>query len=587
MPEFRNTNARWCAALVGALRDCGVRTAIVSPGSRCTPLVAALAGTPRIETIPVLDERSAAFFALGLAKSTRAPVALVCTSGTAVANYLPALVEAKMSRTPLLVFSADRPPEMQNCHAGQTIPQIGIFSNFAVWERNCVPENAPESFADAEKTARQAVENALRECAPVHVNLQFREPLAPCIFEPNTKKKPVSQSNLENFPNPKNVPANRQKANFQPISELGALGDFAGKKILIVAGTVPSGHDDAFNLNLFAKRFGVPVLADATHPLRRFASATRHVVERYDAILKGAKKSAFFKNLEPEIVIQIGTLPESKFLREWLKTLDVPAFLFNYCGDNTDALCREKAVNTRARFSDFFPEAFFDAKMPDARSDFLDAWQAADVPFRQKADAFFCAQKKSAITPSEPEIARFICENLPEPETAVFVANGMPIRDMNAFCRHGSRFWLFHNRGANGIDGTLSTALGVAHGCMEQTILYTGDLSFLHDTNGLLIAPQFRGNLTVVLQNNGGGNIFRHLPVAKENPFFEKFWLTPQRVDFERLLAAYACDFVRAGTLAELGAALDKFRAKPGIHVIEIQTDGARSRDVRAELSRL
>ena len=141
------------------------------------------------------------------------------------------------------------------------------------------------------------------------------------------------------------------------------------------------------------------------------------------------------------------------------------------------------------------------------------------------------------------------------------------------------------NRGANGIDGTLSTALGVAHGCMEQTILYTGDLSLLHDTNGFLLAAQFCGNLSIVLQNNGGGNIFRHLPVARENPHFERFWLTPQRVSFERLAAAYGVDYARAETLAELGAALARFRSRQGVHLVEIFTDGEASRRLRAELS--
>ena len=161
----------------------------------------------------------------------------------------------------------------------------------------------------------------------------------------------------------------------------------------------------------------------------------------------------------------------------------------------------------------------------------------------------------------------------------------MPVRDMNAYCPAGARLWAFHNRGANGIDGTLSTALGVAHGCMEQTILYTGDLSLLHDTNGFLIAPHFCGNLFIVLQNNGGGNIFRHLPVSKENPYFEKYWLTPQRADFEKIAAAYGVDYARAGTLAELGNHLARFRSQQGIHLIEIVTDGDASRVIRGELS--
>ena len=362
-----------------------------------------------------------------------------------------------------------------------------------------------------------------------------------------------------------------------------------GKKVLIVAGTVPPGQDDAFNVERVSRKFGAPILADATHPLRHFPPARERLIERYDAIFKIADKpySPRLDALRPDIVLQIGTLPESKFLRAWLESLGgTPVYLFNYGGDNTDALRRPNAKIVPQRFRDMWNNVFCNDDEPvPANTDFLDAWKNADARFRTKSDAYFRHGATGAGTPTEPQIARFLCENLPESETAIFIANGMPVRDMNAYCPAGARFWAFHNRGANGIDGTLSTALGVAHGCMEQTILYTGDLSLLHDTNGFLIAPQFCGNLCIDLQNNGGGNIFRHLPVAKENPHFEKLWLTPQRADFEKIAAAYGIDYARAGTLAELGELLTRFRSHQGIHLIEICTDGEASRNIRTELS--
>lgn len=598
--EFRNTNALWSAVFMRTLRNCVVRALVVSPGSRSSPLAAAAAETRRLEVVPVLDERSAGFFALGLAKSTARPVALLCTSGTAVANYLPAVVEARMSRTPLIVISADRPPELQNRHAGQTIPQLGIFSHFPVSEKNCVPAPTLASLEDARASAVLAAQRSAEQCAPVHVNVQFRDPLAPAAPE-------------KNFPG-REIPDDFDVAKFCIVQQTAMRGfsafsarvpaepeiDLRGKKILIVAGTVPVGQDDAFNVNLVSRRFSAPILADATHPLRHFPPARERLIERYDAIFKTAAKpyAPPHDALRPDVVLQIGTLPESKFLREWLASLgETPVYLFNYCGDDTDALLRPNVVNTRRRFSELWREVFLretgrdvpaaddDESVPAAR-DFLDAWKAADARFRAKSDAYFKNGYRDSGTPTEPQIARFLCENLPESETAIFVANGMPVRDMNAFCPAGCRFWTFHNRGANGIDGTLSTALGVAHGCMEQTILYTGDLSLLHDTNGFLVAPHFCGNLSIVLQNNGGGNIFRHLPVAKENPHFDRLWLMPQRVSFEKLAAAYGVDYARAGTLAELGECLARFRSRQGIHLIEIRTDGEASRRVRSELSR-
>lgn len=581
--EFRNTNALWCAIFIRTLKNCGVRAVVVSPGSRSTPLTFAAAETRGLETVPLLDERSAGFFALGLAKSMARPVALICTSGTAVANFLPAVVEAKMSRAPLVVVSADRPPDLQNCHAGQTISQRGIFSDFPVFEKNCVPENSLASFEDARETARDAVFSAAKNSAPVHVNVQLRDPLPPSVFEKNFSADAFAPlADFEKFC----AIARPPLRDFLAARECRELSDLRGKKILIIAGTTASGQDDATDAARLAAALAAPVLADATHAVRRFPPAKKFLIERFDAICKNAEKP-FAENanaLRPDAVLQIGALPESKNLRAWLAALgdDIPVYIFdNFCGDETDAL-RRKNVHRLPRLRDVGTENFSDEKTDGA---FLETWQKADARFREKSEAYFKNGYKNAA-PTEPQIARFLCENVPAPETAIFVANGMPVRDVNAFCPAGARFWLFHNRGANGIDGTLSTALGVAHGCMEQTILYTGDLSLLHDTNGFLAAPHFRGNLTIVLQNNGGGNIFRHLPVAKENPFFEKFWLTPQRADFEKIAAAYGSDYVRAKTLDDLKNALAKFRSHSGIHLIEIRTNGETSRKIRAELAR-
>lgn len=567
------------------LRNCGVRTAVVSPGSRSTPLTAASAEIRRLETIPVLDERSAGFFALGLSKSTARPTVLICTSGTAAANYLPAVVEARMSRTPLVVVTADRPPEFQNCHAGQTIPQIGIFSHFPVWEKNCVPALSLDSLASARETALEAVKASIAQSSPVHVNVQFRDPLAPAVAE-------------QGFPG--DIPEDFDVQKFcvipqSPMRDFLAPDDGAeamvldGKKVLIVAGTVPPGHDDAQNVEYVSRKFGAPILADATHPLRHFPPARERLIERYDAIFRNAGKpyAPELADLRPDVVLQIGTLPESKFLRAWLESLgETPVYLFNYCGDNTDALARPRVTHVGRRFREIWNNILArEEEAAPASNAFLSAWKAADARFKSKSDAYFRHGSVTTGTPTEPQIARFLCENLPESETAIFIANGMPVRDMNAYCPAGARFWAFHNRGANGIDGTLSTALGVAHGCMEQTILYTGDLSLLHDTNGFLIAPHFCGNLCIVLQNNGGGNIFRHLPVARENPHFEKLWLTPQRADFEQIAAAYGVDYACAETLGELGMLLTRFRSKQGIHLIEIRTDGEASRNLRSELA--
>ncbi len=596
----KNSNSLWSEIFIETLKNLGLKTAVISPGSRSTPLTAAFSHSKKIEVVPVLDERSAAFFALGLAKSTQRPVALLCTSGTAVANYLPAVVEAKMSRTPLVVISADRPPEMQNCHAGQTILQPGIFSSFPIFEKNVVPEASQKSFEEAAKIAAEAFENAVKFSAPAHVNVGFRDPLSPHLAEENFAPEKFK---IPSFPRKlgagtqisSGIPENAEFAKNEILKFLNE-----GKRGIFVAGTTPPGQDDTFNVAFLAKKFSAPILSDATHPLRQFSPTKFFAIERFDKIFRRAENQ---KNIElvPDFVVQIGTLPESKFLRNWLSKIDVPVFLFNFCGDDTDALKRKKIVNSGVRISEIFPEIFehgndaetsFEAAAgttnSNSRERFLEVWKAADFRERRVSDEFFrerFAKNFSAGTPSEPEVARFLCENVPEPETMIFVSNGMPVRDFNAFCPAGKRFWCFHNRGANGIDGTLSAALGVAHGCLEQTILYVGDLSLLHDTNGFLISPHFKGNLTIVLVNNFGGNIFRNLPISESNEAdFERLWITPQRVNFEKLAAAYGVDFCFAKTLRELGNALENYRSRAGIHLILIETDGAFSKKIRGEI---
>lgn len=554
--DFRNTNSLWCSVAAETLHRAGLRHAVISPGSRNTPLTMALVSHPGIEALPVLDERSAAFFALGLAKRTGAPVLLLCTSGTAGANYLPAVIEARESGTPLLVVTADRPPELRDCASGQTIDQQKLFGGFVCFYHElAVPEPRVELLRYLRQTLRHACAQA-RAGGPVHLNAPFRDPLPP-IADGSAGPLACAVDWEEFFRLPALPPQNHPQTPLFPA-------DFASRRGVIVAG---GGWHDVTATVLWAERLGWPILADALSPLRLRCRAEGWVVAGYDAILRDERAA---RALAPEAVLVLGELPTSKILRAWLARADAPTIQIARGLDNRDGLHGRTlrleagglAQNDWTLPSGFGPVA----------ADWRRRWARAEAAAQR-----VLAGVGEAYPESECAFTRAVAATLEAGHTLV-VASSMPVRDLEYLAparADGPR--VFANRGANGIDGTLSTALGVAHRG-EPTVLLTGDLAFLHDTNGLLSAPHFAGSLTVVVINNAGGGIFGHLPVAQFDPPFEQFWATPQRVDLAKLCAAYAVPHRLVARPDELAELLSAQVAEPGLRVLEIRTD--RRRDV-------
>lgn len=558
--DFRNTNALWGSVLVETLVRRGVTTAVVSPGSRSTPITMALAQNPRIEAIPVLDERSAAFFALGLARRSGLPVVLVCSSGSAGGNYLPAVIEAHESGTPLIVITADRPPEMRECASGQTIDQQKLFGTFADWYHElAVP--APE--IGLLRYLRQTVAHAVGRAAAggvVHLNAPFRDPLPP--VEDGSANGLVGQID-EGF--------------FAHLHEPATLG--SGKlmvscetaKGVIVVG--PVGWDEpemvAVAVDQLAKQTGWPVLVDSLSPLREFATDGGPIVTAYDAILRNEPAAAA---LAPEQVLCLGGWPISKVLRGWLEKHQPRITLVSPRGGNLDALHGRTSLVV----------APLDAVVATgAGGD--EAYRAAWSRAEQAARATLAeALDSAAIGAFEGKAVWTLAQELPA-GSALCVANSMPVRDLEYFwpLAHGGRRIHF-SRGANGIDGTLSTALGVAHGG-RPTVLLTGDLALLHDTNGFLLRPELRGSLTIVLINNAGGGIFGHLPVAAFPGPFERFWATPQAVDFTKLCSAYGVEHVAVRDWAHLRELTSDLPAS-GLRVLEVRTDRKADVVTRREL---
>jgi 2-succinyl-5-enolpyruvyl-6-hydroxy-3-cyclohexene-1-carboxylate synthase len=552
--DFRNTNTLWCSVLVETLVRGGITQAVVSPGSRSTPLTMALVRHPAIEAVPVLDERSAAFFALGLAKQSLRPVVLVCTSGSAGAHYLPALLEAQESAIPLIVITADRPPELRDCASGQTIDQQKLFGGFVgFYHELAVPEANLGLLRYLRQTLTHAVERALAG-GPVHLNAPFRDPLAP--IEDDSTKGLVGAQEWERFftlANLATTPA--------PVVNPLAMPVPPAQRVVVIAGN-DWPHD---HIVRWASARGWPVLADVLSPARlRQDCGTGVVAAAYDAIVRDPRA---VQALQPEVVFILGEIPTSKSLRTWLGAVDARVVQLTQKAGNRDG------VHGRTRTLRLPPAALnsLAADWPAAPAEWAERWARAE------AAAQAVLVRCSEVLGFEGAFTRTLAETLTRGQV-LCVASSMPVRDLEYFApvREGGPRVLA-NRGANGIDGTLSTALGVAHGG-SPTVLLTGDLALLHDTNGFLVAAKLRGSLTVVLINNQGGGIFGHLPVARFNPPFEEFWATPQTVDFARLCAAYGVAHYAAKTPGELRGLLVAEVGQPGLRVIEVRTD--RTQDV-------
>ena len=562
--DYRNTNSLWGSVLVETLFRVGLREVVISPGSRSTPLTMAFARRAGIEAIPVLDERSAAFFALGLARQRNRPVALLCTSGTAGANYFPAVVEAQESGVPLLVITADRPPEMRECRSGQTIDQQKLFGGHVNhYHEFAVPQATLPMLRYLRQTTAHAWERTQWPVSgPVHLNAPFRDPLPP-VADGTTEAVRTSLDEGRFFA------ALRPRRGLE--SRLAAPVRLGGRGV-IVAGQLRTGNPAAYarTVGRLAAKLGWPVLADTLSPLRHQAHLVPQLVTTYDLI---ARSAGLMQQLQPARVLCLHDWPTSKTLRQWLQQDDREITFVRRDGQNPDAL-HGRTTLIRASV-----ESLAAVVRPGKKvRGWLQAWLAAD----QRLARGLARGLRETTGPFEGRASGLLASVLPR-GTPLLVANSMPVRDLEYFCPANDRQLAVHcNRGANGIDGTLSTALGLAHG-NRPAVLLTGDLALLHDSNGFLTLPKFKGSLTIVLINNRGGGIFNHLPVAQFDPPFEEFFATPQAVDFRTLCAAHDVSHVLVRDWNHFGRLLAKLPAR-GVRVVELRTDGRRDAATRKEL---
>ncbi|MDY7019740.1 MAG: 2-succinyl-5-enolpyruvyl-6-hydroxy-3-cyclohexene-1-carboxylic-acid synthase [Cyanobacteriota bacterium] len=565
MIDFRNTNTIWASVLVETLYQLGLKTAIISPGSRSTPLTFAFSQHPNIESISVLDERSAAFFALGIAKKLGFPTVLVCTSGTAGANFYPAVIEARESRVPLLILTADRPPELRNCHAGQTIDQVKLYSHYPTWQSElATPSLELEMLRYLRQTLIYGWERSLVPIpGPVHLNCPFRDPLVP-VPEPEALTLEASF--------PPDFFSTVYLEHYSEISFNSSLNLTSYLKKcqsiqqgLIIAGVAQSESPQRYiqAITKLSKFLGWPVLAEGLSPVRNYAQINPNIISTYDLILRNFELA---QHLIPDLVIQIGDLPTSKQLRIWLKKISPETYILDPTYQNLNAI-QNSAIHLRFSLENLSQSLsnFEFQHNPDNK--YLKSWQNLEQVARHKIQQEIIEIEQLI----EPKVSWLLPQILPQ-KTPIFIANSMPVRDVEFFWTPNTQeIQPFFNRGANGIDGTLSTALGIAHH-HQSSILLTGDLALLHDTNGFLLRNKFIGHLTILLINNNGGGIFEMLPVAEFDPPFEEFFATPQNINFAQLCTTYGVAYQKIQSWHQLKQQLNPL-PESGIRVLEIPTN--------------
>ena len=517
------------------LARCGLAVACTSPGSRCTPIVLSIVRTPEIASHSHIDERSAGFFALGAAKTSGRPVVVTCTSGTAAANLLPAVVEARHARVPLIVLTADRPPELREVGAGQTIDQVRLFGAAAKWFFEVgVHDATPARLRWMRTLACRTYWTALAGPAgPVHLNLPLREPLV--LDEPlppdETARPDGRPYVIWQVPEPR------------PDTREG--GHPSGRIVLVAGAGAPPGVAELAALNQ------IPLLADPLSGARRGPAAVAH----YDLLLRD---DAFTAAHRPQFVIRLGDLPTSKPLRQWLAGLhDMAQVAFD-----PDATWHDPDSVVGLRIAGAAPPAAAVASEPG----WLDSWLVAD------ASASAAVEETLGPELSEPAVARGLTDWLPT-EATLFVASSMPIRDVEEFAGvRADAPRVLSNRGANGIDGTVSSAFGAAAVAPGPVVALVGDVALAHDIGGLLAARRLRVSLTIVLLNNDGGGIFHFLPVSGEEDAFREHVATPHGLDFAHAASLYGCRYERARTGDELRSAVLGSIDAPGATIIEVRT---------------
>jgi 2-succinyl-5-enolpyruvyl-6-hydroxy-3-cyclohexene-1-carboxylate synthase len=578
-PRWKGRNYSIAGALVDELVRCGVRHACLCPGSRSTPVALCLARHEGIRAWVHLDERSAAYFALGLARAGLQPVAILCTSGTAAANFFPAVVEAWHARVPLVVLTADRPADVWGWGANQTIDQTRMYGSHAKWFVNLSPPQDDPGLSRYVRatTCRAAAEAVQAPAGPVHINIPFAEPLAPEEAPESAHRNAAAEEDVA-----------AQRAAERPYlraaggrrrldaMEIRSLAESlrGARRGLIVCGPQ---SDAAFPaaVGRLAGALGYPVLADPLSQVRCGAHERKMVVDSYDAFLRS---EAICRALEPDVILRFGSVPTSaalvNFFTQHARSRQI---LVDDGGwpDPTRAACEMLCADPLAVAEDLAGVGGWEGDRK-----WVDRWRLASRVTRETIARALDSMEEWF----EGKIFSELALLLPE-KAALFAGNSMPVRDLDGFFPSLAKQIRFAgNRGASGIDGVLSTALGFSAAVSEPLVLVVGDLSFYHDLNGLYAVRKNGLSATIVLINNDGGGIFSFLPQAKHPEHFEALFGTPHGLDFMPAASLYGLEIRRVSSWNEFRGAIRDSVGESGTRIVEVRSERERNAELHRQI---
>ena len=553
-----NIAFRWTTTFLQAVQSCGLRHIVISPGSRSTPLTLAAAADDKLHKHVVLDERSAAFTALGIGKATNMPAVLICTSGTALANYYPAVIEARQSGVPMILATADRPPNLRATGANQAIDQLKIFGDYPVFFHEVgEPSLQTQDLDRLQILGQQAVHISREKRGPVHLNFPFRKPLEP-------EKKFLETFSLNN---PIDAPSDRGTTSTAlHLSDTIQQTLSCAQQPLIIVGPLAPG-DNIKAITRLAEETNSPIVTES-------AIDHQNIISGFAGFLRNEKLRT---ELEPDLILRFGCQPTSKSLELGLNDWRPDAH-YHFASTHE---WQDATYSGAGRISWMGQELKWEPFNSSTNGDWLNKWKSAEKGFTEHYHQ--SVEKSSVLTDGA------VYHHLtPQLKTGQFLAisNSFPARDINLFGKQNKDIPLFMNRGVSGIDGVTSTAIGLSLALDKPGILLTGDLASLHDTNALLNAKKVNHPLIVVIINNAGGSIFRMLPIEEYETYFNNYFETPQSADFQQLAKAYDVPYQGIETLSQLkDIQLSNWMEQhSGLSIIECKTDADASMKLRTKL---
>jgi len=549
-----NRNILWTTLLTDLFVNAGIKYACISPGSRSTPLTFAITSENKIKSFPIVDERASAFFALGIAKSSNSPVVIITTSGTATAELYPAIIEAYQNRVPLIVCTADRPSYLRNTGTNQTINQKNIYKNhiryFAELPLPSIDKKNIHTLLS--RTSEAVLTATFINKGPVHLNFQFEKP-----FEPDSTTDFIDDSLITYANELSEKLLSRTKVegnNFDKDFRLNSID-------LITIGAGKFNSDFIKLLDEFSKKYNIPMFADANSGLRFLKKKLSNLISNYEALVRSENLAVKFK---PKSVIHFGRNLTSQSLEEFIIKSKAKRFVVNEFGDRFDTTKRAKLIKSE-------PEKFIlqilQSNLNNASLEILDYLKSVDMKIDDTKNKIF---RKSL---NEVNIILELLDKIPV-RSNLFIGNSLPVRDLDFFSSAIEKeINIFQNRGASGIDGIISSSLGIAVESKQPTYLAIGDLSFYYDLNSLLVAKQFDIPLKIILINNNGGAIFNYLPIARQKEIFNKYFLTPLNFNVKKLSESFGINYKLVKSLYEFKKSLSDANKTNSCLILELRTD--------------